>query len=197
PKLVEFRGQAVSTSILKEPVGGRVLVRRLSLEGDWQADLRSHGGMNKAVHAYPLEHYARWSQELGRDDLRPGQFGENLTLEGLTEEMVRLGDVIRVGSALLQVTQPRYPCFRLGIRMGDPLFPRRFLASGRTGFYLRVLQEGEVAAGDALELVERSEALTVEGLCPWSGSIRGTSRARDGPCAARRWPGSGVSPWKS
>jgi MOSC domain-containing protein YiiM len=142
PKLVEFRGQAVSTSIFKEPVGGRVLVRRLSLEGGWQADLRSHGGLNKAVYAYPLEHYARWSEELGRDNLRPGQFGENLTVEGLTEDAARLGDVFRVGGALLQVTQPRYPCFKLEIKMGDPLFPRRFLASGRTGFYLRVLEEG-------------------------------------------------------
>src|SRR5437868_10452695 len=93
PKLVEFRGQAVATSIFKEPVGGRVLVRRLSLEGDWQADLRSHGGLNKAVYAYPGEHYPGWARELGRADLRPGQFGENLTLEGLTEDTVRLGDV--------------------------------------------------------------------------------------------------------
>src|SRR5436190_1203567 len=102
PRMVEFRGQAVSTSIFKEPVDGRVLVRRLSLAGDWQADLRSHGGLNKAVYAYPLEHYACWSQELGRDDLRLGQFGENLTLEGLTEEAAHLGDIFRVGAALLQ-----------------------------------------------------------------------------------------------
>jgi MOSC domain-containing protein YiiM len=164
PRPVEVGGQVVSTSIFKEPVRGRVSVRRLSLEGDWQADLRSHGGLNKAVYAYPLEHYARWSQELGRDDLRPGQFGENLTVEGLTEEAVRLGDVFRVGSALLQVTQPRYPCFKLGIRMGDPLFPRRFLASGRTGFYLRVLEEGELGVGDAMELAEKSDGLTVREL---------------------------------
>jgi MOSC domain-containing protein YiiM len=186
PRLVEFRGQAVSTSIFKEPVGGRVLARRLSLEGDWQADLRAHGGLNKAVHAYPLEHYARWSEELGRDDLRPGQFGENLTLEGLAEDGVRLGDVFRVGAALLQVTQPRYPCFKLGIKMGDPLFPRRCLASGRTGFYLRVLEEGEVGAGDTLELVEQSDGLTVRAL--WHLVLvdqGGTSRARGGPCAAR------------
>src|SRR4051812_47055489 len=104
PRPVEVRGRVVSTSIFKEPVGGRVRVRRLSLEGDWQADLRSHGGANKAVYAYPREHYPRWSQELGRDDLRPGQFGENLTLEGLTEEAVRLGDTVRIGTALLQVT---------------------------------------------------------------------------------------------
>src|SRR5262249_2552939 len=164
PKLVEFRGQAVSTSILKEPVGRRVLVRRLSLEGDWQADLRSHGGLNKAVYAYPREHYPWWAQELGRDDLRPGQFGENLTAEGLTEDRVYPGDVCRVGGGLLQVTQPRVPCFKLGIKMGDPLFPRRFLASGRTGFYLRVLQEGEVGAGDVVEVAEKADGLTVQEL---------------------------------
>ena len=191
PRLVEFRGQAVSTSIFKEPVGGRVLARRLSLEGDWQADLRAHGGLNKGVYAFPLEHYARWSEELGRDDLRPGQFGENLTLEGLAEDGVRLGDVFRVGAALLQVTQPRYPCFKLGIKMGDPLFPRRFLASGRTGFYLRVLEEGEVGAGDALELVEKSDALTVRDL--WhlvlvdQGDVQGARRALRCPTLGREW----------
>jgi MOSC domain-containing protein YiiM len=103
PKLVESRGQTVSTSIFKEPVDGRVAVRRLSLEGDWQADLRYHGGLNKAIYAYPVDHYAWWSQELGRDELRPGQFGENLTVDGMLEDTVRLGDVFRVGSALLQV----------------------------------------------------------------------------------------------
>jgi MOSC domain-containing protein YiiM len=191
PRPVAFRGQAVSTSIFKEPVGGRVLVRRLSLEGDWQADLRSHGGLNKAVYAYPLEHYARWSQELGRDDLRPGQFGENLTVQGLTEDTARLGDVFRVGGALLQVTQPRYPCFKLGIKMGDPLFPRRFLASGRTGFYLRVLQEGEVGVGDAVELVEKADGLTVRGL--WhlvlvdKGNVEGARLALRCPTLAREW----------
>jgi MOSC domain-containing protein YiiM len=191
PKLVDFRGQAVPTSIFKEPVGGRVLVRRLSLEGDHQADLRSHGGINKAVYAYPLEHYALWSGELGRADLRPGQFGENLTVEGLTEDAVRLGDVLRVGGALLQVTQPRYPCFKLGIKMGDPLFPRRFLSSGRTGFYLRVLREGEVGAGETVELVEQSEALTVRDL--WhlvlveKGNVEGARLALRCPTLAREW----------
>jgi MOSC domain-containing protein YiiM len=131
PKMVEYRGHTVVTSIFKEPLDGRILVRRLSLDGDWQADLQSHGGLNKAVYAYPLEHYEWWSQELGRDDLRPGQFGENLTLEGVTEETARLGDVLRIGRALLQVTQPRYPCLKLGIKMGEFRFPRRFLATGR------------------------------------------------------------------
>ena len=191
PRLAEFRGQAVSTSIFKEPVAGRVLARRLSLEGDWQADLRSHGGLNKAVYAYPLEHYAPWARELGRDDLHPGQFGENFTVEGLTEETVHVGDVFRVGGALLQVTQPRYPCFKLGIKMGDPLFPRRFLASGRTGFYLRVLEEGEVGAGDAVELAEHSGALTVRDL--WQlvlvdkGNVEGARQALRCQTLAPEW----------
>jgi MOSC domain-containing protein YiiM len=191
PRAVEFRGGTVTTSIFKESVGGRVLVRRLSLEGDWQADLGSHGGLNKAVYAYPLEHYAWWSQELGRDDLRPGQFGENLTLEGLKEDTVQLGDVFRVNGTLLQVTQPRYPCFKLGIKMGDPLFPRRFLASGRTGFYLRVLQEGQLGAGDSIELAERSDGLTVREL--WhlvlvdKGNLEGARLALRCPTLGPEW----------
>lgn len=164
PKLVEFRGKSVSTSIFKEPVNARVFVRRMSLQGDWQADQRFHGGLNKAVYAYPVEHYAPWSKETGRDDLRPGQFGENLTVEALTEDTVHLGDVFRVGGAQLQVTQPRYPCFKLGIRMGDPEFPKRFLKSGRTGFYLRVVEEGELGAGDEIEVVEKADSLTVKEL---------------------------------
>jgi MOSC domain-containing protein YiiM len=191
PRLVPFRGQAVSTSIFKEPVAGRVRVRRLSLEGDCQADLRHHGGLNKAVYAYPLEHYAWWAHELGRDDFHPGQFGENVTVEGLTEETAHLGDVLRVGSAVLQVTQPRYPCYKLGIKMGDPGFPRRLLASGRTGFYLRVVEEGEVGAGDALALVERSDTLTVREL--WhlvhvdKQNIEGARRALGCQTLAPEW----------
>jgi MOSC domain-containing protein YiiM len=191
PRPVEFRGRTVTTSIFKEPVGGRVFARRLSLEGDWQADLRSHGGLNKAVYAYPLEHYAWWSQELGRGDLRPGQFGENLTLEGLTEDTVHLGDIFRLGGALLQVTQPRYPCFKLGIKMGDPFFPRRFLASGRTGFYLRVLEEGELGAGDRVELAQRADGFTVREL--WHlvlvdrGNIEGSRLALRCQTLAPEW----------
>lgn len=191
PKSVEFRGHTVSTSIFKEPVDKRVLVRRLSLEGDWQADLRYHGGLNKAVYAYPHKHYAWWSQELGRDDLHPGQFGENLTVEGLTEDGVRLGDVFRIGTALLQVTQPRYPCFKLGIKMGDPHFPKRFLATGRIGFYLRVLQEGEVSPNDAAELVEKSDSLSIREL--WhlvlvdKGNIEEARRALLCPTLAPEW----------
>ena len=191
PKLVEFGGRTVSTSIFKQPADGRLSVRRLSLEGDWQADLRAHGGLNKAVYAYPSEHYAWWSQETGRADFRPGQFGENFTAEGLTEEMVHLGDIFRVGTTLLQVTQPRYPCFKLGIKMGDPLFPRRFLASGRTGFYLRVLEEGQVGTGDEIDQVERSDSLTVREL--WhlvhvdTGNMEAVRLALACPTLAREW----------
>ena len=156
PRPVPYQDGIVSTGIYKESVAGPVWVRRLNLDGDGQADLKVHGGEHKAVYAYPLEHYAFWSRELGRNDLGYGQFGENLTVEGLLEEQVNIGDVYRIGKALLQVSQPRAPCFKLGIRMGDARFPARFTAANRTGFYLRVLEEGRVAAGDAIMLAERS-----------------------------------------
>ena len=156
PRPVPYQDGIVSTGIYKESVAGPVWVRRLNLDGDGQADLKVHGGEHKAVYAYPLEHYAFWSRELGRNDLGYGQFGENLTVEGLLEEQVNIGDVYRIGKALLQVSQPRAPCFKLGIRMGDARFPARFPAANRTGFYLRVLEEGRVAAGDAIMLAERS-----------------------------------------
>ena len=157
PRPVPYQDGIVSTGIYKEPVAGPVWVRRLNLDGDGQADLKVHGGEHKAVYAYPLEHYAFWSRELGRNDLGYGQFGENLTVEGLLEEQVNIGDVYRIGKALLQVSQPRAPCFKLGIRMGDAGFVARFAAANRTGFYLRVLEEGRVAAGDAIVLAERAK----------------------------------------
>jgi MOSC domain-containing protein YiiM len=165
PKPVPWNGRTVLTGIFKEPVGGRVRLRRLNLEGDVQADPTAHGGLNKAVYAYPIEHYAAWAAELGRTDFRFGQFGENFTAEGLLEDSVRLGDVFRVGGALVEAVQPRVPCYKLGIRMGDPLFPKRFLKSGRTGIYFRVVEEGEVGAGDEIELVTPGpDGLTVRGL---------------------------------
>ncbi|HKY61764.1 MAG TPA: MOSC domain-containing protein [Gemmatimonadota bacterium] len=152
PKSVEYEGEVVWTGIFKEPVPGRVAVRRLNLDGDGQADLSVHGGIDKAVYAYPVEHYDHWRRALG-SDLPFGQFGENFTVSRMLEEETSIGDVYRVGTAVVQVTQPRTPCFKLGIRMGDRRFLKRFLASGRTGFYLRVLEEGEVGAGDVIELV--------------------------------------------
>jgi MOSC domain-containing protein YiiM len=150
-------GAEVPSGIVKAAVAGRVRVGRTNLAGDGQADLSVHGGPDKAVYAYPHEHYARWAAELGRDDLVPGIFGENLTVEGLAEDDVLIGDRFRAGAALLEVSQPRMPCFKLGIRMGDPGFLKPFLRSGRLGFYLRVLEEGHLAAGDAIARAGRGD----------------------------------------
>ena len=158
PRVVTIGGKEVSTSIFKEPTTARVMVRGVNVDGDAQSDLRVHGGENMAVYAYPAEHYAYWERELGRASLPRGQFGENFTVRGLTEETARVGDVYRIGTALLQVTQPRIPCFKLVYRMdAGPEFAKRFLESRRMGFYFRILQEGEVGAGDAIELVERAD----------------------------------------
>ncbi len=150
PRDLAHRDGVVSSGIVKEPVEGPVAVGATNLAGDGQADLSVHGGIDKAVYAYPHEHYAAWARQLGRDDLTPGWFGENLTVEGLLEDEVRIGDVLRAGSAVFAVSQPRVPCFKLAIRMGDPGFAKPFLGSGRVGFYLRVLGEGEIRAGDPI-----------------------------------------------
>jgi MOSC domain-containing protein YiiM len=157
PREVAWRGRAVQTSIFKATVSRRVRVGRLNLEGDQQADLSVHGGPDKAVYAYPAEHYAFWRAELPGVDLPWGAFGENLTTEGVLEDAVHIGDRLRAGSAEFVVTQPRMPCFKLGIRFGRPDMVKRFQQSGRTGFYLAVLGEGEVAAGDSLERITRDE----------------------------------------
>jgi len=155
PRGVPWRGGMVSTSIFKEPVPGRVRVAGVNLEGDRQADLTVHGGPDKAVYVYPAEHYPAWEQELGRS-LPWGAFGENLTVSGLPlEDAICIGDRLRAGSAELLVVQPRLPCFKLGVRFNDPGMLRRFLVSGRTGYYLRILSEGDVAADDAIDVVER------------------------------------------
>ena len=156
PHEIIHGGRAVTTGIFKLPIAGPVWLGRLNLAGDGQADLRVHGGADKAVYLYPLEHYAFWAGELGRSDFSHGQFGENFTTEGLLEDEVSIGDVFRIGMARVQVTQPRSPCFKLGIRMGDENFPVRFTSANRTGFYLRVLEEGMVKAGDAIDRIERA-----------------------------------------
>ena len=156
PREITHRGQAITTGIFKAPVAGTVRLGRLNLAGDGQADLRVHGGADKAVYVYPFEHYAFWAGELGRHDFSHGQFGENFTTTGLLEDGVCIGDVFEIGEARVQVTQPRTPCFKLGIRMAEKDFPARFTAANRTGFYLRVLEEGRVAAGDAIERIERA-----------------------------------------
>jgi MOSC domain-containing protein YiiM len=151
------QGKTVRTSIFKSPVLERVRVRRLNIEGDRQSDLCVHGGIEKAVYAYPSEHYAFWREELPGLDLPWEAFGENFTMEASLEGSVRIGDRLRVGSAEFVVTQPRMPCFKLGIRFGRPDMVKRFHGSGKSGFYLAVLQEGEVTTGDSVELITRDE----------------------------------------
>lgn len=147
---VMHQGALVDTGIFKKPVDGPVAVGPTQLIGDKQADLRNHGGPDKAVYGYPWEHYASWANLLDRHDFTLGQFGENLTTEGLLETELSIGDRLRVGSALLEVSQPRMPCFKLGIRMKLPEFPKLLTRSGRVGFYFRVLEEGLIQPGDTL-----------------------------------------------
>src|SRR5213080_741766 len=160
PREVEWHGRMVTTAIFKEPVKGRVALRRLNLDGDRQADLTVHGGEHKAVYCYPLAHYAYWKKELPGRELPMGMFGENFTLDdtgpGLLEESVHLGDRFSVGTAEVAVTQPRLPCYKLGIRFESDDMVKRFLASGRTGFYFAVIREGEVGAGDEIKAIARA-----------------------------------------
>ena len=150
PREVTWRGRVVETSIFKDPVSGPVRVGRLNLEGDKQSDLTVHGGAEKAVYVYPSEHYAFWRDELPGVELPWGSFGENLTTEGLDEESVRIGDRLLIGTASFVVTQPRMPCYKLALRFDRLDIVKRFLQSGRTGFYLSVSQEGVLAAGDSV-----------------------------------------------
>jgi MOSC domain-containing protein YiiM len=156
PRLVLRNDEPVSTGIFKEPVAGRVMMRTLNLDGDRQADLSVHGGPEKAVYVYPSEHYEFWKQELPGMELPWGMFGENLTTTGLFETEVNIGDKFRVGTAEVMVTQPRMPCYKLGIRFGRADIIKRFLISERSGFYLSVLKEGEVGAGDEFELLQKN-----------------------------------------
>ena len=158
PRDVEWRGKTVRTSIFKAPVAGPVAVDRLNLAGDEQSDLSVHGGVDKAVYAYPSEHYAYWREQLPGVELGWGSFGENLTTEGLLEGELRIGDRLRIGSAEFAVTQPRLPCFKLGIRFGRADMVKRFQHSGRTGFYLAVRREGAIAAGDPIERLSGESA---------------------------------------
>ena len=155
PREVRWRGRSVTTAIFKEPVAGRVPVRALNLDGDRQADLRVHGGPEKAVYAYPSEFYELWRRERPELDFGWGRFGENLTSEGLLDEEVNVGDRFRIGTAELVVTQPRLPCFKLGIRMGRDRFVTEFLERGLLGFYLSVAREGELEAGDPIVALAR------------------------------------------
>lgn len=158
PRLVLRNDEPVSTGIFKEPVAGRVMMRTLNLDGDRQADLSVHGGPEKAVYVYPSEHYEVWKRELPDMELPWGIFGENLTTTGLFETEVNIGDKFRVGTAEVMVTQPRMPCYKLGIRFGRVDIIKRFLVSERSGFYLSVLKEGDVGAGDEFVLLEKNES---------------------------------------
>jgi len=159
PREVKGHGRTVTTAIFKEPVAGRVVLRKLNLDGDRQADLTVHGGKHKAVYCYSLAHYDYWKKELPGRDLPMGMFGENLTLDddgpGLLEESVHLGDRFSVGTTEVTVTQPRLPCYKLGVRFGSDDMVKRFLASGRTWFYVAGVREGEVGTGDEMKLIAR------------------------------------------
>ncbi len=157
PVAVRHMDREVLTGIFKLPVLQPVMVRRLNIDGDEQADLTVHGGVDKAVYCYAAEHYSKWPEELKRE-LPHGTFGENLTVTGLLEDELYAGDVLEVGDAVLQVSQPRLPCYKLGIKMGDQRFLRQFQRSGRSGFYCRVLQEGMIEPGQPITLRERIES---------------------------------------
>jgi MOSC domain-containing protein YiiM len=162
PRQVVWKGRTVTTGIFKEPVAGRVPLRLHNLDGDAQADLAVHGGPDKAVYLYPAEHYAAWRQELADMELPWGMFGENLTTEGILEATTCVGDRLRIGTAVVRVTEPRMPCYKLAVRFGRDDILQRLLASGRTGLYAAVEHEGEVEAGDTITLLTREdEAVTV------------------------------------
>lgn len=155
PKPIEYGGKTIQTGIFKEPVTGSVMVKDDNIEGDGQGDLKVHGGTYKAIYGYPIEHYSHWKHVLSRDDLTFGQFGENLTVRGMLETDIHIGDVFQIGQVVkLQITQPRVPCFKLGYKMGMPEFPKQFLDSRRVGFYFRILTEGEIKAGDNISHIE-------------------------------------------
>lgn len=156
PREVAWERGTATTAIYKQPIDGRVKVRRLNLDGDRQADLSVHGGPNKAAYAYPAEHYPFWRSAFPQIETPYGMFGENLTIEGILEDQTHIGDRLRIGTAEFAVTQPRIPCYKLGIKFGRQDIVPRFLKSLRSGFYLAVLEEGDVAAGDTIEVLSRA-----------------------------------------
>jgi MOSC domain-containing protein YiiM len=155
PKEVDFEGQKVITGIFKEPIEGRVKLKTLNLDGDKQADLTVHGGPDKAVYAYPIEHYEFWRKVYPNLEMPNGMFGENFTIEGLMEAEVNVGDVFKIGISKVVATQPRMPCYKLGVKFGRMDVLKKFLASGRSGIYFKVLEEGEVGAGDLIVKIKR------------------------------------------
>src|SRR5262245_10932959 len=162
PRDIEWKGRTVHTGIWKNPVRGRCRVRRLNLDGDGQGDVAGHGGEQRAIFVYQIESYRYWQEQLKRTDFVHGQFGENFTIEGLSDDATCIGDRYQIGSALFEVTQPRVTCYRVGIRMNEPRMPALLTSSGRPGFYFRVLQEGDAGAGDEIvKIGEAKERMTV------------------------------------
>ena len=157
PRNVLFNGQIITTAIFKDPVNGPIILRKLNLDGDKQADLTVHGGIDKAVYSYPEEHYDYWRKQFPNMDLVWGMFGENITTKGLLEDAVNVGDQFQIGSAKLVATQPRMPCYKLGVRFGRMDIIRKFMASGRPGIYFKVLTEGEIKTGDKIKFIKRDK----------------------------------------
>lgn len=157
PRKVLYNGQIINTAIFKDPVKGPIMLRKLNLDGDRQADLTVHGGIDKAVYSYPVEHYDYWRKQFPDIDLTWGMFGENFTTEGLLEDVVNVGDQFEIGSAKLVATQPRMPCYKLGVRFGRMDVIRRFMTSGCPGIYFKILKEGEVKTGDKIKNIKRDK----------------------------------------
>jgi MOSC domain-containing protein YiiM len=194
PREVTWQGKLVTTGIFKEPIEGPIMLRRLNLDGDQQADLTVHGGVTKAVYSYPSEHYGYWRTELPELDLSWGMFGENFTTEGLLEEAVYIGDRFRIGETEVIVTEPRMPCYKLGIKFGRSDITKRFLASRRTGFYFAVVLEGMVSAGDPIELIRREqEDIKVADITRLyafeKGDVKGLRRAIGVEALPENWKG--------
>jgi len=195
PKEITHAGKTVTTGIFKNPTSERVMLRTLNLDGDGQADLWGHGGAFRAVYVYSTENYGYWERELGRGDFTHGQFGENFTVEGMLDDQIHVGDMFRVGGALVEVSQPRIPCYKLAIKMGIDGFQNRFMQSGRVGFYFRVLKEGEVGSGDEIELVSRDpRRMTIREVNDLlffdKKNLDGTREALSIPALSHGWKGS-------
>src|ERR1700747_3233001 len=195
PREITWRGKTVYTSVWKEPVQGRRLVRRLNIDGDAQGDLNGHGGEHRAVFVYQMDSYHYWQRELKRADFTFGQFGENFTVEGLADGEVCVGDRYRIGGALFEVTQPRVTCYRVGVRMNEPRMPALLVEHHRPGFYFRVLQEGEVGAGDDIVKIadgpERISVAEVDALLYLPGHSREQlERALRIPALSKGWQSS-------
>ena len=191
PRDITWQGKTVNTAVWKTPVKGKRMVRRLNIDGDGQGDLAGHGGEHRAVFVYQLDSYRYWQNQLGRADFAYGQFGENFTVDGLSDAEVCIGDRYRIGGALFEVTQPRVTCYRLGIRMDEPEMAALVVKHGRPGFYFRVLEEGEVQAGDEITQVasgpERMSVTEIDALLYMPDHPRDQLRTRATHPGAERW----------